>query len=1034
MLSAKTNNAYRNILAITFTNKAVFEMKSRIVDSLFDFSKDNPSEKSVQLMDVLQFEIGLNHQQIKQKAQLIIKNIIHNYAAFDISTIDKFTHKVIRTFAFDLGLPNTFDVSLDTEILLQEAVDAIVDQAGIDPELTKLLIDFTLEKADDNKSWDISNDIFENGKLVLNENNRQEIIGLKDKSIADFIALKLKLKEACKTLESENVNYANEAFSLIENQGIDLKSFSSGWFPNHLNYIKNGELKINHKKYRTVDDIKVNKTAKDKDVIEGITDELIYLLYKVYKNYEKRDLYRASLKNITPLSLLNTINKELSKIQEDQNILSISEFNKIIFEHIQNQPAPFIYERLGEKYQHFFIDEFQDTSQMQWQNLIPLIDNALSSESLQGVQGSLLIVGDPKQSIYRWRGGKAEQFIALAHNENPFSNKNKEIFNLDTNYRSFDQVINFNNDFFKFISKKFQNKDYQDLYANQSFQKSNQKEGGYVNITFIPKIEDVNIVTDTNEIDGEETTTIENPLKVDLYLETTLKTIKEVEKQGFLLNEIVLLIRNNREGVLLANYLTENNIPVISSESLLLKAAAEVKFLLQFLNYLNDKNNKEALVYSLYYLKENIENTIDTHDFIYQGIQHQNESALEKWLLDFGIDISFENIRKKNLYEAAEFIVLKCIKPENNNAYVQFFLDIILEKSIKYQMSIADFINYWDKSAHKLSIPSAEGTNAIRIMTIHKSKGLEFPVVIFPFAEENYSAPKRKKLWLENQDESLNFDTFLIDKSSKIKEFGQNALEVYSQKTEEDLLDNINVLYVALTRAEEQLYIISCIKERNKAGDLPNNSASFFIEYLENYKAWDANSLYCEFGNKERKSKANPNPVKQKHIEPVSSTLSPNAIKIAQREALMWGTKQQEAIAYGNTLHEIISFIKTKEDVDFAINKALDEGLITTNQKESVKNTIFEIVNNAQLNDFFDPTATILNEQSIIKKGCKTIKPDRVTLKDKNAYLLDYKTGLHQKKHEYQINEYQDILQEMGYNVQKKVLVYIGEKIDVVHL
>ncbi|WP_395056983.1 UvrD-helicase domain-containing protein [Flavobacterium sp.] len=1029
ILKAKHNDAYKNILAITFTNKAVFEMKTRIIDSLFDFSKDNPSDKSIQLMNDLAKEINLNPFQIKTKAQAIIKNIIHNYAAFDISTIDKFTHKVIRAFAFDLGLPITFDVSLDTENLLQEAVDAIVAQAGEDEVITKLLIDFTMEKTDDDKSWDISSEIMNTGRLVLNENYREEILSLKDKTIPEFIALKEKMDLLSETLQLESIDLAKQSIALIENNGIEFSSFYSSYVPKHFLKLTSGEIIKHTGHYKYLEEVEGKRySAKtpqtQKKAVDAIANQLLDNLKNINAIAEKHMFYQAFLKNITPLSLLNTVSNELAKIQEDQNILSISEFNKLIFEHIQNQPAPFIYERLGEKYKHFFIDEFQDTSEMQWQNLIPLIDNALSSEDLQGIQGSLMIVGDPKQSIYRWRGGKAEQFIDLAKSKNPFSNKDKEVFNLETNYRSFDTVIAFNNDFFKFLSQKFSNEDYKDLYENYSFQQSNSKNGGYVNISFIPE-SDADFVSEEDE---------ENINKNEIYLKTTLQTIRKVEGEGFSFNEIVLLTRNNKHGVLLANYLTENDIPVISSESLLINASSEVKFILNMLRYLNDKNDIESLANGLYYLDQNIENNIETHDFIYQGIQHKEEIELEKWLYNFEISLSFRDIRRKSLYEIAELIAAKCINPKNNNAYVQYFLDIVLERDVKYQMSISDFLAYWDKNGHKLSIPSAEGSNAIRIMTIHKSKGLEFPVVIFPFVEENYSAPKREKMWIDSQSDDLDFDKFLIDKSSKVTEYGENAASVYNQKSQEDLLDNINVLYVALTRAEEQLYIISSIKERNKAGDFPNNSASFFIEFLEDYKNFDSNILNYEFGNPKRVSKQKPLEAKRKNIEVVNSVINPNAIKIAQRESLMWGTHQQKAIEFGNVLHEILAGVKTKNDISLAIKKALETGLITENQQQEVEKTITEIIFNPELKDFFDENAKVFNEQSIIKKDLKTIKPDRVTISGQNAYLLDYKTGKHQPKYENQLKEYESALIEMGFNVQKKSLIYIGENLEIVHL
>jgi ATP-dependent exoDNAse (exonuclease V) beta subunit len=1024
ILTSKKDDAYKSILAITFTNKAVFEMKSRIIDSLFDFSKDSPTQKSLDLINNLQHETGLNHIQIKTKAQSIIKNIIHNYAAFDISTIDKFTHKVIRSFAFDLGLPTTFDVSLDTENLLQEAVDAIVSQAGEDEVLTKLLIDFTMEKTDDDKSWDVSNEILNTGRLILNENYREEVLSLKDKTIPEFIALKNKLEAICKQIETQNSQSAIEAFTLIEKNGIDITSFSAGHFPKHLKSIQENKFNPKNKTYHEPEDIKINKTARDIGIIESIIPNLLEILKAIYQKFEKKNFYEAFLKNITPLSLLNTVSNELTKIQQDQNILSISEFNKLIFEHIQNQPAPFIYERLGEKYKHFFIDEFQDTSEMQWQNLIPLIDNALASEDLNGIQGSLMIVGDPKQSIYRWRGGKAEQFIDLSKTENPFSNKDKEVFNLESNYRSYDQIVDFNNNFFVFLSNKFLNEDYRNLFENNSFQKPNHKKGGYVNISFIPKIEN-EIIEDNDE---------ENIDKNDIYLKKTHQTIDKVLKDGFSYKEIVLLTRNNKAGVLLANYLTQNNIPVISSESLLINTSSEVKFLLNLLNYLNDKNDTESLASALYYLAVNNQKSWKIHDFILQGIQFKQETELENWLKTFKIKLPFQNIRKKSLYEIAELIAANCIIPQNNNAYVQYFLDIVLERDIKYQMSIADFLSYWDKNGHKLSIPSAEGSNAIRIMTIHKSKGLEFPVVIFPFAEENYSSNKREKMWLDSQNDTLDFDKFLIDKSSKINDFGAEASVIYEQKTQEDLLDNINVLYVALTRSEEQLYIITSLVSRNKAGDLPNNLASFFVEYVEKYKKFDENILSYGFGSSNRISVQTKQEVNRKNIQPVTSMINSSAIKIAQQEALMWGTNQQKAIEFGNILHEILSFVKTSSDVSLALAKALENGLITQLQIDTINKTLSEIVFHPDLADFFDGNSKILNEQNIIKKDTKTMKPDRVVLKGKSAYLLDYKTGSHQAKYDVQLKDYEYALQEMGFIIAKKVIVYIGQNIEIVHL
>ena len=1027
LLSGK-NDAYRNILAITFTNKAVHEMKSRVVDSLYEFSKDNPSEKAFGLMQIISQETKLTVPFIKEKAKNIIKHLIHNYAAFDISTIDKFTHKVIRAFAHDLNLPITFEVSLDTESLLTEAVDALISQAGEDEALTKLLIDFTMEKTDDDKSWDISKDIMDTGRLVLNENNREELKHLNQKSIADFATIKNKLNGLIANFDAECNRIATEALALIAQNGIDKKSFSNETFIKHLDLIKENNPKASEKKFIEFEDVKINKTAKDRAIIENIIPDLLQMLKQVYTNLETSNFYKAFLKNITPLSLLNTVSNELSKIQQEQNVLSISEFNKLINDQIQNQPAPFIYEKLGEKYRHFFIDEFQDTSEMQWQNLIPLVDNATSSQFEDGTQGTLMIVGDPKQSIYRWRGGKAEQFIALGKNENPnnknenpFNNKDKQAITLDTNYRSYSEVIGFNNDFFKFLSQEFSNDDYVDLYLNHSHQKTNAKTGGFVNISFLPKAQEV-------EVDEEELG------KNELYLHATLNKINTLRDENFDYRDIVILTRKKVQGVFIANFLTQNGVPILSSESLLLGASSDVQCIIHVLNFLKNNDNLDAKARFLYYIAVNHQSKMEVHDFILHGKELLSEQEFEAWLLDSGIDFSFENLRKKSLYEAVEIIISKIILSEKKSAYIQFFLDLVLEHDLKRQSGIADFLDFWSLKASSLSIPSPEGNNAVRIMTIHKSKGLEFPVVIFPFAEDNYSRGMPEKMWLSSDEQAIGIAKVLVNKVQAVQGFGDEANMVFNQRKQEDLLDDVNVLYVALTRAEEQLHIISKLNILKK-GDLPNNMSSFFIKFLQSKAVFDANVLSYDFGNPARLSKIVENQKSTQIIKQLKTTLDFKNIKIAQRESVMWGTKQQKAIEFGNVLHEILSFIKTKNDINLAIEKAIENGLITFLQKSEVEKTLVEIINHPSLSDFYSNSNTIYNEKTIITKQGTIVKPDRMEINaNKEVYLLDYKTGLHKPEHTKQLENYQNAIESMNLKVVKKSIIYIGETIEIVNL
>ena len=998
---SSTDDAYRKILAITFTNKAVEEMKSRIVSSLYQFSIDETSDKAMDLLRDVSKDTNLSIATIKDKSKAIIKNIIHNYAAFDISTIDKFTLKVIRTFEQDLNLPPNFEISLDTDSLLQEAIDLVISKAGEDAGLTKLLIEFSKDRTDDDKNWDISAELLKVAGLITNENNAEEIKEMSDKSLDDFGVIKKKLQEEIKRLKLESAEGGKNLKEFIASKGANFGSFNK-FFNDHLNNIEKNELKDSQKKYFVPGDIQLLKSAQDVPLIESIIGDILAQLKAVYEQLGKVAMYEAFLQNLNPLSLINTIYQEFKQIQQEQNLVSISDFNKIIHDEIQNQPAPFIYERLGEKYRHYFIDEFQDTSVMQWQNLIPLIDNALAGQDDYGQKGTLMLVGDPKQAIYRWRGGKAEQFIDLAKEDlshNPFSNKDKKTLRLKTNYRSYSEVIQFNNAFFKQLSEKFQNEDYHNLYENLSHQEINSKIGGYVNVSFIEVLEEA------NEVEGFDADDDSITLKDKYYLNQTLKTIQKCLQNGFEYKDIVLLTRTKAPGIKLANFLTENSIPILSSETLLIQNATEVKLLIALLRYLKNPKDDQSKIHFLYFIAKYLQTDLEVHDFIL-ATKDKNPTDLESFLKTIGIEISFKNCKKKSLYEAVEVLIATFLNDKVNTSYLQYFLDLVLEKDVKVQSSISDFLDYWDKIGFKKSIPSPEGTNAVRIMTIHKSKGLEFPIVIFPFAEEDFSRKIKDRLWIPLEDSNIDLPKALINNRKEVETYGAEAKAIFETKNQEETLDTINVLYVALTRAAEQLYVISNKITTKKGEIVTNNLSYYFIEFLQNLGQFEPSQLTYEFGDPKRISLHKEHEGKNAQIGIVVNKLNPKNIKIAQREALMWGTIQQDAINFGNILHEILAFIQTKDDVDLALIKASELGLITFSQIPTFKETIDKIVNHEELSLFFQSDAKIFNEQNIIKKDTKNSKPDRVTIKGNKAYLLDYKTGEKHKKHQVQLQEY----------------------------
>ena len=462
ILSSKNESYYKHLLAITFTNKAVAEMKQRIISNLVLFSKheflDNPSEMGKSIAT----ELDLTLQQINTQSKKVIKHVLHHYSYFSVETIDHFNHRIIRTFARDLKLSGNFDVDLDVQKLINEAVDQLISKAGDDPKITKVLLDFAITKTNEDRSWDISKDISKISQLLYKETEKQTILKLKKKSIDDFLALNTKLKKK-KLLYTKQINeIAKETLQLIEEAGLQYDDFSGSYLPKHFQHLSKSNFKINYAaNWQTSMGEKPLYPKRVSDDVALIIDDLTprfqnnfettkSLVYELFLN-------DSMLKNSVPLSVINLVSKEIEVIKEEKNILPISEFNSLIYQEIKNQPAPFIYERLGEQYRHFFIDEFQDTSFLQWQNLVPLIDNALSQEYEDSTQGSLLLVGDAKQSIYRWRGGLPEQFIDLCLENNPFLTEKVEVETLPKNYRSCKEIIEFNNQFFTFISKFLNN-------------------------------------------------------------------------------------------------------------------------------------------------------------------------------------------------------------------------------------------------------------------------------------------------------------------------------------------------------------------------------------------------------------------------------------------------------------------------------------------------------------------------------------------------------------------------------------------------
>jgi ATP-dependent exoDNAse (exonuclease V) beta subunit len=1021
LLNTNHKEAYKQILAVTFTNKAVAEMKARIIQNLNAFAFDEESTSAPMFVELAE-DLKLHPAQLQQKAKEVLKSILHNYAFFEVATIDKFTHSVIRTFAYDLKLPLNFEVELDTDALLNEAVDQLISKAGESKLISDVLIEFALEKADDDKSWDIAFDLNKIAKLLLNENQVPHLRKLKHKTLEDFSELKILLKAKIKTTSDKLANAGKAVLELINSAGLEFDDFLRKTLPNHFQKIADNDFDekrlYGNKLAEALENGTIYKKALDARKAATI-DSLLPQLNEVYHNC-KANVYELSFlrnfyKNATPLSVLNAIQHELEIIKEEQNLLLISEFNTLISETIKDEPAPFIYERLGEKYKHYFIDEFQDTSIMQWENLIPLISNKLQTEALEGKGGSLTIVGDAKQSIYRWRGGKAEQFIGLNHEVDPFL-VGKEKVELPRNYRSYDEIINFNNGFFQHIAKFFHQEKYADIYKHGSSQLTNDKKGGCVSFDFI------------------EAKTVEE--EFEIIPEKVILKIQELLEKGFQYKDICVLTRRKSEGIAIADILSAHQIPIISSETLLISRSREVQFINDVLRLAIQPKNNEVKLHLLNYLATEKLHISQTHNFLKTHVALAPE-ALFKALTEFNFDFTY--FLQLSLYEAVEYCIRAFQLTDKSDAYLQFFLDFVLEYTQKKQLGFAGFLEHWEKKQKHLSIVASGSENAVQIMTIHKAKGLEFPVVIFPFANTDIYKEIEPKLWFPIAKDDFNgFEEAYLNLNSTIQEYGKIGEQLYLERQSQLELDNFNILYVAFTRAVQQLHVITKKEMDRNGNERLQTFSGLFINYLKENNRWNDELTYSVFGDSEENlAKAN-NSVKVHTIiqeQFISTAKEDHDLHLLTKQGLLWDTSQEEAIEKGNLIHDVLAQIKYPSDIDFVLDEYISKGIIDEQQREKLSKSINRVVNHVEIAPYFDPNNTVYNEKDIISKAGKIMRPDRIVVNTNNeTTIIDYKTGMHNPFYVEQVYEYADTLVEMDFKVVHKILLYINEEIIIKYI
>ncbi|MFL5765550.1 MAG: UvrD-helicase domain-containing protein [Bacteroidia bacterium] len=1021
--------AYRHILAVTFTNKAAAEMKERIIRSLKELAEDDYSKLSSganTLLGILKEHRQLNakgdltDEIIRKRSKNVLTAILHNYSDFAIGTIDSFVHRVVRTFAFDLGIPMSFEIEMDDEKLLEQAIDLLIAKVGSDEKLTRALVEFTESKTDDEKSWHIENDLKIFAKNLLNEEGAVSLLRLKALSLDDFFAIKDVLYREIKKFETAVMEEAGKAVQVIKNSGLSNKDFYYGdkGIAAYFEKLANGRIDaIAPNTYVQAaageDKWYAGKiTDRSKSAIDGIKNELLehFMNLQVIRDKDHADYILFSLinKNIYSLAVLNEIEKLLNEYKSQNNILHISEFNKMIARIVLNEPVPFIYERLGERYNNYLIDEFQDTSVLQFQNLLPLIDNSLASGFFT------MLVGDGKQAIYRWRGGEVEQFAMLPevfrHEDNPLVLERQEalIRNYDPrllnkNFRSRREVIEFNNAFFRTISEKL-NEKYKTIYDGLEQEFDPEKKGGFVQVEFL----------ESKKEEFREQTLVR-----------ILEIVNELRDDGYKLKDISILVRKNTDGSDVANFLSSNGIPVISSDSLLLSNSVEVNFVHAFLKYLSNTNDVIVQTELLEYL---VATGIISHITLEHALE--NRIGLTAILREAEFNISITVLSKMALYELCEELIRIFGLSKEPNAYIQFFLDEVLNYSIKKNNNLEDFIEYWEEKRNKASLIVPLGMDAVSIMTIHRSKGLEFPAVILPFSNSEVSRGK-KNLWVQLDNEKIPALPSAIVPANKLlleTPYG----ELYNEEVGKSLLDNVNVLYVGFTRAEERMYVIAGQPSRSASSF--SNSSDMLAWYFQTKGEWqEGKTVYTE-GNKvgHVPHKAQPATLNYE-LSAFNSGKWRDSIKMRAAAPGIWNTNAAEVKKdYGVMVHTALSRVKAAEDIVPALESMCGEGLITLEELSGLQDMIADLVGHDELKEYYRPGLQVKNEVEIVSRSGESFRLDRVVLDGNSAVIIDYKTGKAYEKHKAQIREYAALLAEMGYIVEKCLLVYTDRLQDAV--
>jgi ATP-dependent exoDNAse (exonuclease V) beta subunit len=1019
-LASDNTMKFREILAITFTNKAANEMKERITAQLEVMASYNSpqrqEDKKYAMLFQLAEQLDMSVEKLSFRSKDVLTAILHNYSAFSVSTIDKFTNRLIRSFAQDLKLNSNYEVELDNGEMLAEAIDRMLADLDENSATSGVLLEFISNRLDEGKSPRPEQGLQDMGKNLFDEGALPFL-----KKLAGFDSSRV--MEAGKGLRKEQEVFkkylndtAKELLALIHSQGLGKGDFTRGTVYKYLLYLTGDDEKKwipNKTVAEAIEGKSFYPSGKSKALaaqFEPIESELrgglLQLVEKLKDGYPRYHLVNRVLRDIYSLATLAEIEKNLELVKDESNRLPIGEFNKLISEKLEQEPTAYLYEKLGDRYHYFFVDEFQDTSVLQWKNLLPLINNAMASS------GSVMIVGDGKQSIYRWRGGDVSQFISLSDNTDT-SNKievngeirelyDREKISLGSNFRSRKTVVDFNNRFFTTAGGLLEGERFKNLY-NEAYQNPERQDGGYV---YLNRLE-----YDKDSFEERQ-------------CDEVYRIVQDALSRGFTLKDITIITRRKHEGAVLAEFLLGKGLRVVSPDSLMLEQSAEVRSIVSFIKFLvrpDDHGVRWDFLDKLWVNQAT--DTVEKHQFI-NSLIHQPAYLVHQFIEQNSEGYQLEKLLQLSLVDKAYYIAMLLRLPVQTNPFLHTFMDQVIDYQYKNENGESGFVRWWDDKGSSRSISLPEGNDALNIMTVHKSKGLEFPITIVPFADwfATYE-PGGSDSWIDLESVGIGDLPVARVKLSESEMVFEEYENLTKQNKENVYLDNINLAYVAFTRAVDELYVIG---SKRKGRD-----SSRLSRYINQYYTLnEAEGDVVEMGNPVQRIKEQP----QKVTMGLPSYEAANwleRVKISVDAPLDWTTGEAEATSYGKKVHSLLAQVRAKAELEQILDLSFAYGTIDDKERSELRPLVEALLENEILAPYFAENLKVLNEEEILIPGGRTARPDRVVLEGEVAHIIDYKTGEISETHKLQLDNYRVLLNQMGYEAGDNVLIYLSAKPEV---